>query len=554
MANEVKILVRVQNSGKAGLEAFDKDVETLSKKSSETFSRNFSEGITKNLMQTLTTKLQTVGQQAQESARRAGDTIGNTMGERITTRITDKIRTITSRFRSDGGNGNDGSNGRKGSDGRERVHVDVDVDKQSFLQRITGLGKSAGEKFSDAFGDTFKTAFTSLFSSDVLSTIIKGGLAVVAGGGLASVIAAALTSAVLLALGGGAIGAGVIATFKNPRIITAATGLKAELMRIFADFGSNFLGPVENFLVGSGAGGSGGLLGVIKQIEPMIASLGQAFGPVADALGNGIIAFLQNALPAIMRATEAAAPIVKVLADELPGIGDAIGDFFDSITEGSPAATVFFKDFLNLIHEVIRFLGRLIAGFTKMYGIFRTGFLTLTVMAADWAGAFVEMARVALGWIPGLGPKFDHAAAVIKKFKDKANATLNQIHDVDVTIRIRQVWTQVGQAVGDFAKYIKNHAAGGITGAASGGMRSGLTWVGEHGPELLDAPPGSRVHSAGDSQRMASGGGGGGGVLTLDVNRVSEDTLMGVLVRALRLEIFNQAGGNVQQHLGRGPA
>jgi hypothetical protein len=48
-------------------------------------------------------------------------------------------------------------------------------------------------------------------------------------------------------------------------------------------------------------------------------------------------------------------------------------------------------------------------------------------------------------------------------------------------------------------------AAGGIVGmAASGGIRSGLTWVGEHGPELADLPVGSRVWSNPDSRRKAA--------------------------------------------------
>ncbi|MGY4994079.1 phage tail protein [Streptomyces sp. 900105245] len=48
-------------------------------------------------------------------------------------------------------------------------------------------------------------------------------------------------------------------------------------------------------------------------------------------------------------------------------------------------------------------------------------------------------------------------------------------------------------------------AAGGIVGAAaSGGLRSSLTWVGEQGPELLDLPAGSRVWSNPDSRRKAA--------------------------------------------------
>ncbi len=48
-------------------------------------------------------------------------------------------------------------------------------------------------------------------------------------------------------------------------------------------------------------------------------------------------------------------------------------------------------------------------------------------------------------------------------------------------------------------------AAGGIVGAAaSGGIRGGLTWVGEHEPELLQLPVGARVWSGPDSRRKAA--------------------------------------------------
>lgn len=48
-------------------------------------------------------------------------------------------------------------------------------------------------------------------------------------------------------------------------------------------------------------------------------------------------------------------------------------------------------------------------------------------------------------------------------------------------------------------------AAGGIVGAAaSGGMRSGLTMVGEQGVELLDLPAGARVWSNPDTRRKVA--------------------------------------------------
>ncbi|MCX4703859.1 hypothetical protein [Streptomyces sp. NBC_01373] len=125
---------------------------------------------------------------------------------------------------------------------------------------------------------------------------------------------------------------------------------------------------------------------------------------------------------------------------------------------------------------------------------------------------------------------------------------------------------------GAFAK----KAAGGIVGAAaSGGMRSGLTMVGEQGVELLDLPAGSRVWSNPDSRRklaaaqapwasmlnMPRGGGsraraarGGGQVqpilvqqtITLDGRVIAQQ-----IFDPLRAEIAHR-GGSVQKSLGQG--
>jgi hypothetical protein len=95
------------------------------------------------------------------------------------------------------------------------------------------------------------------------------------------------------------------------------------------------------------------------------------------------------------------------------------------------------------------------------------------------------------------------------------------------------------------AKAVKGKTAGGIVGAAaSGGLRGGLTWVGEHEPELLDLPVGSRVWSGPDSRRMA---GGGGGVVRveLEIRSSGSSRYDEFLARELR-QFVRVRGGNVQ--------
>jgi hypothetical protein len=115
-------------------------------------------------------------------------------------------------------------------------------------------------------------------------------------------------------------------------------------------------------------------------------------------------------------------------------------------------------------------------------------------------------------------------------------------------------------------------ASGGIIGAATGGLRSGWTMVGEHEPELVRLPFGSRVYSGPDTRRMMQQGawasmlntpqrGGArytpsasGGVQPIVVHQTI--TLDGRVVAQqifdpLRKEIAVR-GGSVQKSLGQG--
>lgn len=136
--------------------------------------------------------------------------------------------------------------------------------------------------------------------------------------------------------------------------------------------------------------------------------------------------------------------------------------------------------------------------------------------------------------------------------RDRALAALQKINGYTAVTRII-TYSDTYRSVHD----IVGKRSGGIIGAASGGVRSNMTLVGEDGPELVSLPAGSRVHSNNASRRMTAGmgGGGGGGAepilvqINLDGRVVAEQ-----LVEPTRDLVRSRGGGDVQRFYGKGKA
>lgn len=128
-----------------------------------------------------------------------------------------------------------------------------------------------------------------------------------------------------------------------------------------------------------------------------------------------------------------------------------------------------------------------------------------------------------------------------------AKKALASVQGRTVTVRTHYVVT------GDTARTPGGHGAqlrahGGVVGrAATGGVRSNMTMVGEQGPELVDLPTGSRVRSNPDTRRLLGGGGGGGGAAFVfkSSGRRVDDLLLEILREAI-----HQRGGDPVVVLG----
>lgn len=500
------------------------------------------------------------------AARETGDAIGTEIGDRAGARISERINSsIRKKFR--GGS----------------ADVDVDTHKGTSAGGLAEDAAKEGIESGRSFGQSFLSGVSGFLNSSVIGqtfTAIGLTIAAVLAAAIASSLAAAIVAGVLGALGGGVLMAGIMGALqdpifrgndpKHPFKTGAIADLKKQFSGLLAEFGKPFRAPVADFLEK--------LLHFVESLTPKMRQLADSMAPVLGELGTGLISLLQNAMPGILEAVEASKPLLETLAKHMPEIGNSISKFFKIIAGQGDDANLFFSDLLHLIEVLIPIIGGLIAVLASAYDkvhsfgkaairAFGTAKRAVTDFATEAGEKLLEFASwvidhvfaplligasEAFGWIPGIGPKLKRAESAFNAFRKKVNDELARVHDKTVTIKIRQVFTQVGEAVVNAAGLIRERmATGGIKGAATGAVSGGWTWVGERGPELAKLPPGTSVRTAGDSARMA-GGGGGEFVFKFESsgNAVLDELFRWFLERT-RTVVRTQHGGNVQAAIGR---
>lgn len=178
----------------------------------------------------------------------------------------------------------------------------------------------------------------------------------------------------------------------------------------------------------------------------------------------------------------------------------------------------------------------------------------------------LRAAGLTTGEIRGLEKQFKEAKREGDRFSGKYAANLALSGDKNVKGRVRSitddlrafdgVWTAT--MVTNYVRHGKPGTGGGLAhggikgAAANGATSSGLTLVGEHGPELAEIAPGGRVWSNPDTQRMMRDGAGSGQGGPITVNLVVEGRVLAqATVEPTRAMINRQAGGDAQRFWGQ---
>lgn len=254
------------------------------------------------------------------------------------------------------------------------------------LGRVTGLAKLIAEPAAEAgaevgknliarLADTFRNGSAALKGA---GSVLGAGVAVTA----APIVGAAVGAAVLTGIGAAGIGAGIALAAQDPAVQGAGVALGKTLSDAFGLSAAGFTAPLLKSMQILGQAGQGFARNLrLDTLAPLVTVLAKGFAGLAT-----------NVLPGLNKALEASKPLLRILANELPGIGSAISDFFSSISEESDGAGLALVKLLRGIQGTIRFAGDVIAVLSGIY--------EWSTRAVASISGFLEDA---LGWIPWLG-------------------------------------------------------------------------------------------------------------------------------------------------------
>jgi hypothetical protein len=232
----------------------------------------------------------------------------------------------------------------------------------------------------------------------------------------AAVLAAPGIGAALGAVGAGGMVGGIVAAAQDGRVKDAFSGLAHRLGESFTASGRPFLGPLLHEISQLEATAGSGL----RILEDGFSKL----APLVHPLAVGIDGFVEALGPGMHDAFEAAKPLIRALANELPKIAGAISDALSSMSEESDGAVMGLIAVSRTVEMLIRGGGRFIAWLSSVFeGVVQIGY-AISVVLKGLMDTYSWVSR-----IPVLGLIFDRVAGGVADLNDKTSQLLTGLAD-----------------------------------------------------------------------------------------------------------------------------
>lgn len=529
-SNEIRIVVRGENNMRNGLDSAGRDMRHWQTDQTNGF-RRFASMLTR------------IGSAAgRDMGNQLGQGLADNANKRVEQFIRDangRLRDSRGRFVSEGNKLGDGigDGAQKGFLGRAKAMA------SKLVETIGGAAESTGEAISGAFSKIGPYALIAAKAAALL---------------IAPVIGAAVTAGLLMAVGGAVLAMGIKKAAEDPAVTAAWDGFKARQAKVMEGFAEPFKAPLIRAAKTFGD--------AIERIGPALERMGADMAPLIDVLAPALAQMAEKAMPGIEKAVRASVPLFEKLAEYLPEIGASISYFFSQIAGGEPGATRLFGYLLSWAAHMIRMTGLVIGGLSRLFATIDNGARQSVRLAMGLGKAFLTMIGNMLEgaakfsrFLPGnVGAGVRKANSEFQAFKRRAIGAMDEISRRTIVPRVNTAAAMAKLAAlrselteaqhFNAGRYMMpTNAHGGIVGAATGGVHGGMRWVGEHGPELVELPYGSKVNPTGQSMRMAAAAGRSEPARLIVDLTGADSALLELLRRVVRIE----GGGNVQLALGK---
>ena len=230
---------------------------------------------------------------------------------------------------------------------------------------------------------------------------------------------------------------------------------------------------------------------VFDAVGPIMTTLGDIFSGSVSGMGlsfESVTPVIVDAINGIGSVITAIAPVASAI---IQGLGSYIAEIFPGIASiisvvGEKIGAVFtmLGSHSQLFQGIIETMGPIVSGVLSTMGTVIGGAFDLIIAAVDLCLSAFEKA-------------FPAIEAVVKAAWSVIEPIINGIG---------KGVSAVAGAVKNVAGFIgggKNSVGANATGTSY--WSGGYTTVGEHGPELVSLPAGSKVHSNSDTQKMLGG-------------------------------------------------
>ncbi len=479
---------------------------------------------------------------------------------------------------------------RDGDSSRVRVRVDPDASgfgprlRRVLMAPLRQAGRVAGGILSDGIGQGIVAGFQS--AGPVGIAVFAAMLATVV-----SMIGAALGGILVFAFGAAVVGIAGIMASKSEEVKDAWKDTIESIKEDFKGAGK----PMEEVLLKG-----------MELLEEMSADFAPHFKKAVEEAVPHVLIFQQKISEGIRRFGEIAfEPLMLAFNELLDSLGPEMVTFFEhlgeafaylaeAVTENSDEVALAIRYVLEIVTGLVYVLGALVhawawvvrnvefasAALQVAWGwvdrnwdvtitATQTGIDSITILASDlWNIVDRNWIRNVLFSAPGLRSVTGLVSAlwgwVNRNWKRVVAFSAPGLSSAIEAVRtlwgwVNRSWSRTvslsvsmpGLSAAKAGLKALGFAHGGVRGistAATGGVRNNMTLVGEHGPELVDLAPGSRVRSNPDTRRLMGGQGGGGGGGTF-VFKSSGRRVDDMLIEILR-EAIHQRGGDPITVLG----